>query len=353
MAFLDLSTAQRQMRVLREKGELSPVKFFFESWNDWDKGKYLALSKGCTVLLGGEPNHGKSQVTKELVLQHIEGHNGKVALFCTEDGEISKLFSIYCGMIMGKPYSKIRSDGKINNFAMTDDEATEAEYLLLQNLYIFKIDRKDSKYQTLDNIYNELEKAENHNNIKFTMLVIDPVYDIDDFEPKADEVLRVLNRFNMECEASQRTDIMVNHVSETAKTVNQKTGERKKLLALADEFYGGKNNSRKAMLQILVNRPKPNDDPDIGAIIKENQTDIHILKIKPEGVAKWGTYSIYYDWRSRRYYEILDDEKGYREQFATCTKFFDRKPNGEIDIKKITASPQEAFNTDEDDEFEF
>lgn len=352
MAFLDLSTAQRQMRVLRDKGELSPVKFFFESWNDWDHGKYISLSKGCTVLLGGEPNHGKSQVTKELVLQHIEGHNGKVALFCTEDGEISKLFSIYCGMIMGKPYSKIRSDGKVNNFAMTDDEATEAEYLLLNNLYIFKIDRKDSKYQTLDNIYKELEKAEEYNNIKFTMLVIDPVYDVDDFEPKADEVLKVLNRFNMECEANKRTDIMVNHVSETAKTVD-KNGNRKKLLALADEFYGGKNNNRKAMLQILVNRPKANDDPNVGPIVLENQTDIHILKIKPEGVAKWGVYSIYYDWKSRRYYEILDDEKGYREQFASCTKFFKNTPAIETNINKITASPQEAFNTDEDDEFEF
>ena len=43
---------------------------------------------------------------------------------------------------------------------MTDDECTEAEYFLLDKLYVFKQDRKDSTYQTLDNIYKELHKAE-------------------------------------------------------------------------------------------------------------------------------------------------------------------------------------------------
>lgn len=354
MAFLDLSTAQKKMRILRENGELNPVKFGFDTWNQYDKGQYLMGSRKCTLLLGGEPNHGKSQVANELVMQMIEKHGFKVAIFTTESGDVEKVFSQFCGYYMGKPYAKIRPDGKPNNFAMTDDEASEAEYFMMQHLFVFKQDRKNTKYQTLENIYSELAKAEDFYNIKFDSLVIDPVYDVDDFEPKADEVLRILNRFNLEAEGSNRFDIMVNHVSETAKTVDKK-GNRKKLLALADEFYGGKNNNRKAMLQILVHRPSPNDDPEAGPIVKENQTDIHILKVKPEGIAKWGTYPIYYDWKSRRYYEMYDDETGFKMQFARCTKFFGRRPDEKINVNLITATPQEAFNINIDDyeDFEF
>ena len=54
---------------------------------------------------------------------------------------------------MGKPYTKLRTDGKPNHYAMTDDEASEAEYFMLQHLYVFKQDRKNTKYQTLENQY--------------------------------------------------------------------------------------------------------------------------------------------------------------------------------------------------------
>lgn len=357
MAFVDLSLSQSKMRKIRETGELIPVKFGFRTWNQLDKGRLIMGSKKCTVLIGGEPNHGKSQVAYELTLQMIEKHGYKVALFSTESGDVEKIFSILCSMYIGKPYSKIRPDGKPNYNAMTDNEADEAEYFLLQHLYIFKQDRKDSNYQTLENIYLQLHKAEEQYNIKFDSLVIDPVYDVQDFEPKATEVLRVLNRFNLEAEENNRFDIMVNHVGETSK-MTDKNGNRKKLLALADEFYGGKNNQRKAQLMLLVHRPVPNDNPELGEIVKDNQTDIHVLKVKPEGIAKFGKYPIFYDWKKRRYYEADDDDGIPYVSYADCTRFKNERPNF-TDISKITASPEEAFATpinsknEEDEEFPF
>jgi len=303
-------------------------------------------SRKCTLLLGGEPNHGKSQFTNELVMQLIEKHNFKVALFTTESGDVEKVFTHFCGLWQGKPYSLIRPDGSKNPYAMSDAEADEAEHYLLDKLYIFKQNRKDSSYQTLENIYKELEKAEQFYGIKFDSLVIDPIYDVDDFEPKASEVLRCLNRINLEAEENNRFDIVVNHVAETQKTFDPKTGKRKKLLALADEFYGGKNNNRKAMLQILVHRPEPNDDPEKGPIIKENQTNIHILKVKPEGIAKWGTYDIYFDWKSRRYYEDYIENETTKFAFASCTKFYDRSPVGAVNINQFRFTPEEAFGNE-------
>ena len=353
MAFIDLASygTQRKMREIREFGELSPVKFGFKSWNDYDKGKLIQGSRKVTLLIGGEPNHGKSQFANELVMQMIEKHGFRVALFTTESGDVEKVFSYFCSMYQGKPYTKVRPDGKPNGYAMSDAEADEAEAFLMDKLCVFKQNRRESAYQSLENIYKQLADAENHYGFKFDSLVIDPVYDVDDFEPKAEEVLRILNRFNLEAEENNRFDIMVNHVAETAK-YTRKDGKRVKLIALADEFYGGKNNQRKAMLMLLVHRPDPTVDengkwldPDnTETVVRPNQTNVHVLKIKPEGMAKWGIYDIYYDWKRRRYYEMYDTENGCVTQFADCTKFFNEKPN--ISTEKITATPEEAFGNE-------
>lgn len=355
MGFYDIQSYQSKMRVLRENGEIIPVKFGFETWNQYDKERLIMGSRKATVLIGGEPNHGKSAFANELVMQLIELHNFKVAIFTTESGEVEKVFSNFCGLWQGKPYSKVRPDGKPNNYAMTDDECSEAEYFLLDKLYVFKQDRKDTKYQTLENIYKQLKISEDLYNIKFDCLVIDPVYDVDDFEPKANEVLRVLNRFNLEAEENNRFDIMVNHVADTHKSYDIKTGKRRKTVALADEFYGGKNNNRKAMLQLLVSRPEPCDGEEGKEVVLENQTNIHVLKVKPEGVAKWGVYPIYYDWRRRRYYETFEDEYNTTSvKYSNGTKFINERPNTMLNINNFRSNPQQAFELPkESDDLEF
>lgn len=360
MSFIDLiGKTQQHMRYIREHGELDPIHFGFQTWNQFDKGRYLMGSRKTTILIGGEPNHGKSQFTNELVMQLMEKYNFKVAIFTTESGDVGKVFTHFCGLYQGKPYSKRKPDGTLNSYAMSDGEADEAEHFLLDKLYVFKQDRKNTSYQTLENIYKELEKAEKLYGIKFDTLVIDPIYDVDDFEPKASEVLRCLNRINLEAEENNRYDIIVNHVAETQKTYDPKTGKRKKLLALADEFYGGKNNNRKAMLQVLVHRPEPNNEPEKGPIVKENQTNIHILKVKPEGIAKWGIYDIYFDWKSRRYYEDYVENEMTKFVFANCTKFYDRSPVSTLDVSTLRFTPEQAFGNekytenDDDDEMPF
>ena len=354
MSFVELNAPiQQKMRNIRENGELTPVKFGFHTWNQYDNGKLLQGSKKCTLLLGGEPNHGKSAFCNELVIQMIEKHGFKVALFTTESGDVEKVFSYFCGLYIGKPYSKVRPDGKPNNFAMSDDEASEAEYFIRKHLYIFKQDRKNSKYQTLENIYLELSKTEQSNDFKFDSMVIDPIYDVDDFEPKAEEVLRVLNRINLEAEENNRFDIIVNHVSETAK-MTKKDGTRVKLTALADEFYGGKNNNRKAMLQVLVHRPIPCNGEGDEEVILENQTNIKILKVKPEGIAIYGTYPIFWDWKKKRYYEIYEENGSVFKKFSSSAKFETVINDQSININNFKITPDEAFGTaKDDDDFEF
>ena len=86
-----------------------------------------------------------------------------------------------------------------------------------------------------------------------------------------------------------------------------------------------------------------------------NQTNIHVLKVKPDGVAKWGVYPIYYDWRRRRYYETYEENNQIIIKYSNGTKFIKENPVGNIDVTKITATPQQAFygNTEEDDDMPF
>ena len=119
------------------------------------------------------------------------------------------------------------------------------------------------------------------------------------------------------------------------------------------------------MLMLLVHRPDPtvddngrwlegfgNNDP----VVKPNQTNIHVLKVKPEGIAKWGVYDIYYDWKKRRYYEMIDSQDGCILQFADCTKFNNERPNERL-INQIKVTPEEAFNygpeSEDDDDMPF
>lgn len=340
---------QQELRVIREKGELNPVKFGFKSWDQWDEGKFLQASRGSTILIGGEPHHGKTYFTNELVIQLMEKHDFKVALLSSESGNIAKIFSIFYGLYAGKPYSKIRPDGKENHFAMSDAERDLAENFINKHLWVFEQDRKKKDYQSIENFYKMVYDCEAQEDIKFDCVVIDPIYDIDDFTPKAEEVKRVLSMINYECEINNRVDIIVNHVAESQKFTD-KDGNRRKLRALADEFYGGKNNQRKALLQILVERAIPNLNPeDPSDYVPENQTNVHVLKAKPEGVAKIGVYPIFWDFKTRRYYEEFNRDMS----FADCSKLSDKKPYQQKDINEFRATPNQAFqliNQEEDEE---
>ena len=107
------------------------------------------------------------------------------------------------------------------------------------------------------------------------------------------------------------------------------------------------------MLQILVHRPIPCNGEDGKPVVLENQTDIKILKVKPEGIALWGTYPIYWDWKKRRYYEMYDENGKFFKRFSDSSRFAEPSLEQEINTNHITATPNEAFGTEEDDGFAF
>lgn len=346
MAFVSIeeSSLIADLKKIREKGDLQPVKFGFRSWNQYDQKKYLMFSRGTYTMIGGEAHHGKTYFTNELVMQMIEKHDFKVALFSNESGRAQNVFSTFYSLYVGKSFSKIRPDGSENKYAMTDQEMHKAMDFFNGKLFVWSEKNKVKEPRDLDRIYKEVSKTEYMYGFSFDSVVIDPIYDIDDFEPKAEAVRKTLERIDSECKEKNRCDIVVNHVADTPKLLNQKTGKRKKSVAMADEFYGGKNNNRKAYLQILIHRPEPNTDPEHPEdYIAENQTDVWVLKAKPEGIAFMGRYELFWDWKTKRFYEMHEDKM----LFADCVSF--DKEKKEFDVKSFKQNPNEVFQVEKND----
>jgi len=334
-----LKDVEGASKDIRENGMLRAVHLGFQTW-----GTNFMLSRRYPVYVAGEPHHGKSTFTYEMLVQLSEKYGFKHFCYFGEAGNPEHIFSELREIYIGKPYSKVRNGGGENNYAMNEADVNAAD-IFIENHFVIEEIKEE---MTLKGFYESLNKYEEENNIKFDCAVIDPVYDLEDFEAKEKVINRMLKKINKECFKNNRIDFVVNHVSETFKFFDKDKGTRKKMPALADEWYGGKVWQRRAFLQLLVYRPLPNLNPDENEdLIEENETHIYIQKAKPNGIGKVGKYKIYFDWKKKRYYEKT--EKG--DEYPDCSIHFKEriKPIIKTNIIDVKPSLNEAFGESDND----
>ena len=72
--------------------------------------------------------------------------------------------------------------------------------------------------------------------------------------------------------------------------------------ALPNEWAGGRTWWRRAFLMLLVYRPPVFLTDSLGNNFADNETHVYCQKAKPKGIAKLGMKSIFYDWKTNRYY---------------------------------------------------
>lgn len=322
---VSLDLRLRQLSEIREKGRLNCYELALDALSDGN----LMLSRKYPVYIAGEPHAGKTEFLFEILIQLSEKYGMKHFCYLGEAGNPEDIFAQLCEKYIGKPYSKVYHNGKINNYTMTDNEMDVAHQFVMNHFYILPIKETIS----LDEFYKQIELCENENNIKFDTTTIDPVYELDDFEAQEKKINILLKRVNIECFKADRIDFIINHTSETFKHFDVKTKKRVKHVAMADEWYGGKVWQRRAFLQILVTRPTPNLEPlEDEEYIYENQTDIIVQKAKPKGIAKIGKYSIMYDYKRQRYYEIIKEGYLKKAYFPSSCIFKNDLPNKDTDI---------------------
>lgn len=341
---IQLSDVSLDLKDLRENGRLRAVGLGFQSW-----GTDFMLSRRYPVYIAGEPHHGKSTFTYEILVQLSEKYGFKHFCYFGEAGNPADIFAELMEIYIGKPYSEVRNGGGKTKFCMNEADLNAAELFIENHFHIEPIKEE----MTLKGFYENLKKDEELKNIKYDCAVIDPVYDLEDFEAKEKVINRMLKKVNKECFDNNRIDFVVNHVSDTFKFFDKDKGTRKKMPALADEWYGGKVWQRRAFLQLLVFRPLPNDNPDEGEeIVEENETHIYIQKAKPNGIGKVGKYKLYFDWKKKRYYEKTD----VGNEYPDCSLHFKERviPEQTKDIRNIKPSLKDAFGeTDKNDNDNF
>ena len=337
MSCTRLEFNREKLTALRTHGRLKTVELCFDSFNETKGGKYrLSLSRGYPVYLAGEPHHGKSTFTYELLMQLSERHGYKHFCYFGEAGYPEDVYAELCELYIGKHFSSVYNGTRENPYAMSENERMQAEHFVNEHFYILPVENR----MTADHFYKALEVAQTQYGVTFDTAVIDPIYDLDDFEAREKSINQLLKKINRHCFESQRIDFVVNHVSEP----DRQKETNKRLPAKPDQWYGGKVWFRRAFLQLLIHRPTPRLSTVSDERIEENEAHIYVQKAKPNGIGTLGQIKLFFDWRSKRYYEVTP--AGY-ENYAKSSRLYKEKEKPKkVEVQTITASPSEAFGED-------
>lgn len=341
MALATVNNKLTQLEVIRNRGKFDSVNLGFNSFND---NNQLLFSRGVPVYIGGEPHHGKSTITKELIMHLMQNHDFKVFGYFGEDGYGEDIIAEFSEVYIGMKYPKLQPNGSIDNYAMTDAQKDEAHAFLSTRLFICEL--LDDEVFTMEYFYSDLDKAEEQLGFKFDSAVIDPIYDVEGFEAKEKMINKILSKFNKKCQKSKRVDILVNHVGEAYTIYDKERREYIRKPARSDQWLGGKNNARRAYLQLLIFRPMPIAVPmEHEELILDNESWLFVQKAKPKGIARIGKIKLYFDWKKNRYYE--ESPVGNGKNYALGTNFGEVK-DPKIDIKEIKPSLTEALGETEE-----
>ena len=123
-------------------------------------------------------------------------------IYLGETGEDEDIFSELCHKYIGKPYRRFKAKGTPDYFAMSDEEAIQAELWVNEHFYLMP----SINDFTIEKFYDNVSDIENQFNVKFDTTLIDPVGDIQGFKydleylaQKLKYVRRTSKKYNRIC----------------------------------------------------------------------------------------------------------------------------------------------------------
>ena len=252
----------------------------------------VGFKKGYPVFIGGAPHHGKTEFGLECLMNLSNKHGFKWFCYLGEGGDIETIFLELMHKYLGKPYS-----------FMNEREKTTAEYFVNEHFVIANIDLDFA----IEGFYKAVEEAESELKIKFDGTFFDPFNDIEEdlinFGGREDKFLAyALKQVRISSKQNKRIDFIVNHIADIKAIADKSTGMRYMPPALPNEWAGGRTWWRRAFLMLLVYRPPVFLTDSLGNNFADNETHVYCQKAKPKGIAKLGMKSIFYDWKTNRYY---------------------------------------------------
>lgn len=288
----------KDLNKLREEGTTAGLKT-----NITPLDEIFSIKKGYTLYIGGAPHSGKTEFINELALSMAIHYGWKILIYSGEAGGIENTIAELCHKLVGKPFMKHKSSGELNEYCMSDDERTWAQYVVSEH-FMF-IDTEDEKSDITsfkaDEFYQIISDHEAETGKRFDMTILDPWNDVVNETGKHGgrediwlaEALRICRQ---DAKRNQRYNVIIFHVAELPAVKHKESGKFYNPPALPTQWAGGRTPQRRAHTMLLCWRP-----PNFGDY-RENEVIIYNQKAKPKGTGKIGECSLFWDWKSNRYY---------------------------------------------------
>lgn len=298
-----------------EKGKLRGSEIGFKCLN-----QFITFKPKYTTYILGFPRAGKTEFHLEILFNLTEKYQQKHALMSPEIGGVEDVIAELISKHLRRPFFK-------NSYnAPTEKEIHGAMNHLSQYFYVLDNDTNDYKIETF---YEACEKIEKDNKIKLDTTSIDPWNDLDeDFGPhggREDKYLAwALRKTRSTAKKNNWHNFIVTHAKEMP-NIELKSVEGGKVICTAiptlQAFAGGQVWSRRGFNVIGMWKPEKGAiNKRTGLPYADNEAMVKILKSKPKGSGNLGFDYLFYDWKTNRYYEKIDDKPYYAYEYLNIPK---------------------------------
>lgn len=279
----------------------------------------LSFKLGYSTFYLGFAGAGKTEFQMEMSFNQTQKNHWKHGFLSGEIGNMDDVIGELISKYLRKPFFKS------NPYAAKESEVYGALNWLDQYFYPVDADETD---HTIESFYAYWKSLEKELGMKLQTTSLDPFNDLEEdlinFGGREDKYLSwALKKVRQEAKNNGWHNNIVTHAKDLPPIVlKDVTGQDVYCTAVPtlNSFAGGQVWGRRAFNVVGVWRPDHNRvngkvdltiNPSTGMPFSENEAVIKILKAKPKGTAKKGAASVFYDWRTNRYYEKIDGSSKY------------------------------------------
>lgn len=279
--------------------------------------EYCSLLPGRTTFIYAAPFSGKTELWLDWLINISEQYGWKHAILTPETGDPAE---IYAELI-----AKAARQDFFGDYNNKMDEATRKEAERFIDRHFIVIDPSDNKF-TEEDFIDTLIVIEAKYKIKINTATIDPWNHLGSDKRGMSRDIELEERLIYVSKMARANDIhlgILTHVRDQKEASTGKNGEGQRYypLPFARDIAQGQGWYRIGLQMISLWRPVDvHNDPLPKTVLmgmagdgdfEKNEIVVSVQKSKPKGIGKVGRFSLYYDAKKHRYYELIDGARRY------------------------------------------
>ena len=312
---MEVWTELESKRLIQKRGGVSTG---FERINEiW------TVKKGFPVFIAGAPHSGKTQFSKQILVNLSVLHGWRHCVYFGEDGTADDIVLDLVECYTRKPARRWTDEGKEQRDALTDGQFHAAVDWINKHFTIVDTDRMAGKSGTFDvyQFYSWVDQYQREQGFTFDTTTIDPWNDLSmnlsGHGGRQDLYLAdALRHVRDKAKEHHRVDFVINHIADQKTYHVSDRGRRYSPPAEPSEWAGGQTWHRRAFTMLLVYRPPAPDSIKFATRQKPIETKpgecwIVNQKAKPKGTGKLGRAVLYFDRVANCYHEFHENVLRY------------------------------------------